>query len=92
MLGIVGNDPLFGIIPIDKLIAVLSIAAFTYINVKGVSEAGKVGIIVTIIQLGTIFALIGAGLLTMHGNPDWYTNITSNFAANGIGGIVVQWV
>ena len=26
MLGIVGNDPLFGIIPIDKLIAVLSIA------------------------------------------------------------------
>lgn len=88
MLGIVGNDPLFGIIPIDKLIAVLSIAAFTYINVKGVSEAGKVGIIVTIIQLGTIFTLIGAGLLTMHGNPDWYTNITSNFAANGIGGIV----
>ena len=25
----------------------------------------------------------------MQGNPDWYTNFTSNFAANGIGGIVV---
>src|SRR3954467_15034672 len=88
MLGVVGNDPLFGIIPIDKLIAVLSIAAFTYINVKGVSDAGKAGIIITIIQLGTIFALIGAGILTMEGNPDWYTNFASNFAANGVGGIV----
>src|SRR3954449_264923 len=88
MLGVVGNDPLFGIIPIDKLIAVLSIAAFTYINVKGVSEAGKAGIIITIIQLGTIFALIGAGILTMEGNPDLYTNFASNFAANGVGGIV----
>ncbi|HEY7078089.1 MAG TPA: amino acid permease [Nitrososphaeraceae archaeon] len=88
MLGIVGNEPLFGFIPIDKLIAVLSIAAFTYINVKGVSEAGKAGIVITIIQLGTIFALIGAGIFTIHGNPDWYTNFTSNFAPNGIGGIV----
>jgi amino acid transporter len=88
MLGLVGNEPLFGFIPIDKLIAVLSIAVFTYINVKGVSEAGKAGIIITIIQLGTIFALIGAGILTMHGNPSWYTNFTSNFVPNGIGGIV----
>src|SRR5688572_25793655 len=40
MLGIVGDQPLFGIIPVDKLIAVLSIAAFAYVNVKGVSETG----------------------------------------------------
>ena len=88
MLGIVGDQPLFGIIPIDKLIAILSVAAFTYVNVKGVSETGKLGIIVTIVQLGTIFALIGAGFLTIHNNPDWYSNIATNFAPIGIAGIV----
>src|SRR4029079_17382228 len=53
MLGVVGDQPLLGIIHVDKLIAVLSIAAFTYINIRGASETGKTGIIVTLIQLGT---------------------------------------
>jgi APA family basic amino acid/polyamine antiporter len=88
MLGIVGDQPLFGIIPLDKLIAVVSIAAFACVNVKGASETGKLGIIVTIIQLGTIFALIGAGLLTIENNPDWTSNFMANFAPIGIGGIV----
>ena len=60
MLGIVGDQPLLGIIPLDKLIAVVSIAAFAYVNIRGASETGKLGIIVTVIQLGTIFALIAA--------------------------------
>ena len=88
MLGLVGDQPLFGFIPVDKLIAVLSIAAFAYVNVKGASETGKLGIIVTVIQLGTIFALISAGLLTMNNNPDWNSNFMANFAPIGIGGIV----
>ena len=41
----------------------LLIAAFAYVNVKGASETGKLGIIVTVIQLGTIFALISVGLI-----------------------------
>src|ERR687898_1595289 len=88
MLGIVGDQPLFGFIPVDKLIAVLSIAAFAYVNVKGASETGKLGIIVTVIQLGTIFALIGAGFLTMNNNSDWTSNFARNFVPIGIGGIV----
>ena len=88
MLGIVGDQPLFGFIPLDKLIAVLSIAAFAYVNVKGASETGKLGIIVTVIQLGTIFALIGAGFLTINNNPDWTSSFASNFAPIGIAGIV----
>jgi amino acid transporter len=88
MSGIVGDEPLFGFIPVDKLIAVLSIAAFAYVNIKGASETGKLGIIVTVIQLGTIFALIGAGFLTINNNPDWTSNFASNFAPIGIGGIV----
>jgi basic amino acid/polyamine antiporter, APA family len=88
MLGIVGDQPLFGFIPVDKLIAVLSIAAFAYVNVKGASETSKLGIIVTVIQLGTIFALIGAGFLTINNNPDWTSSFASNFAPIGIAGIV----
>ena len=88
MLGIIGDQPLFGFIPVDKLIAVLSITAFAYVNVKGASETGKLGIIVTVIQLGTIFALIGAGFLTMNNNSDWTSNFASNFVPIGIGGIV----
>src|ERR671912_949911 len=88
MLGIIGDQPLFGFIPVDKLIAVLSITAFAYVNVKGASETGKLGIIVTVIQLGTIFTLIGAGFLTVNNNPDWTSNFASNFAPIGIAGIV----
>jgi basic amino acid/polyamine antiporter, APA family len=88
MSGIIGDQPLLGIIPLDKLIAVASIAAFTFINVKGASETSKLGIIVTVIQLGTIFALIGAGFFTISNSPDWNSNMLSNFAPIGIGGIV----
>ena len=88
MLGIAGGQPLFGVVPLDKLIAVLSIAAFAYVNVKGASETGKLGIIVTVIQLGTIFTLVGAGILTMNNNSDWTSNFASNFAPIGIGGIM----
>jgi APA family basic amino acid/polyamine antiporter len=66
---LLSDQPLFGVIPFDKLIAVASIAAFTYINIKGASETGKTGTIVTIVtivQLGTILCLIVAGSWMMH--------------------------
>jgi amino acid transporter len=74
-------------IPLDKFIAVVSIAVFTYINIKGTSETGKTGTVVTIIQLGLIFILIAAGLWVMSGQPNWQMNF-SNFAPMGISGIV----
>jgi APA family basic amino acid/polyamine antiporter len=52
--GILSDQSLFGVIAFDKLIAIASIAAFTYINIKGASETVKTGSIVTIVQLGTI--------------------------------------
>jgi APA family basic amino acid/polyamine antiporter len=85
--GILSDQPLFGVIPFDKLIAMASIAAFTYINIKGTSETGKTGTIVTIVQLGTILCLIVAGFWMMHNNP----NSTANFAdfmPTGITGLV----
>ncbi len=88
-LNIVTSDQqmLFGIFPIEKLMAVACIAAFTYINIKGTSETGKTGTIVTFIQLGTIGALIVAGFWSMHLHPNW-TNNFADFMPHGVGGLV----
>ena len=85
--GILSDQPLFGVIPIDKLIAIASIAAFTYINIKGASETGKTGTIVTIVQLGTILCLIVAGFWTMYNNPNPMANF-ADFMPTGIAGLV----
>jgi amino acid transporter len=87
VIGILSDQPLLGIIPSDKLLAVGAVAAFTYINIRGTSETGKTGTIVTIVQLGTIFALIGAGFWTMYNTPDWTANF-EDFAPMGMVGIV----
>ncbi|HEY6756796.1 MAG TPA: amino acid permease [Nitrososphaera sp.] len=87
MLGLVGTEPLLGIFPFEKLMAVACVAAFTYINIKGTSETGKTGNIVTIIQLGTIGALIVAGFWSMYVHPNWNNNF-ADFMPNGIGGLV----
>jgi APA family basic amino acid/polyamine antiporter len=82
------NHMLFlGIIPFDKLIAVVSVAAFTYINIKGTSETGKTGDIVTIIQLAIIFTLIGAGFWSIYNHPNWQINF-ADFMPMGVAGIV----
>lgn len=86
-VGSEGTLLILGMIPFDKVVAIASIAAFTYVNFKGTSETGKTGDIVTVIQLGLIFALIGAGLWTMHENPGWALNF-SDFMPLGIAGIV----
>jgi APA family basic amino acid/polyamine antiporter len=85
--GILSDQPLFGVFPFDKLIAVASIAAFSYINIKGASETGKTGTIVTIVQLGAILCLIAAGSWTMYNNPSPTTNF-ADFMPTGIGGLV----
>jgi basic amino acid/polyamine antiporter, APA family len=85
--GILSDQPLLGVIPFDKMIAVASIVAFTYINIKGTSETGKTGSIVTILQLGTILALIGAGFWSINNNPNWTDNF-ADFMPTGIAGLV----
>src|SRR6478672_1128240 len=80
-------DNLLGFIPLDKLVAVLAIAVFTYINIKGTSETGKAGTIVTVVQLGAIISIIIAGLWSMSNSPNWQSNF-ANFMSMGIGGLV----
>ena len=84
--GVLSDQPLFGVIPFDKLIAVASIAAFTYINIKGTSETGKTGTIVTIVQLGAVLCLIVAGFWMIHNNPTSMSNF-ADFMPTGIPGL-----
>ena len=87
VLGIFTESALFGLIPFDKLIAVGAVVAFSYINIKGTSETGKTGTIVTIVQLGTIAAIIVFGFLAVSAKPDWEANF-SEFMPMGIAGLV----
>jgi APA family basic amino acid/polyamine antiporter len=92
--GILSDQPLFGIIPFDKILSVASIAAFSFINIKGTSETGKTGTIVTIVQLGTILCLIIAGSWAIYNdnNSSSPSNLTANnfadFMPTGIGGLI----
>ena len=86
MTNILTIESLFGIIPLDKLAAVLVVAAFTFINIKGASETGKVGTIITIVQLVAILSIIIAGLWAMSSHPNnWQSNFT-DFFPMGLGG------
>src|SRR6476660_373691 len=87
MTNLITIDNLFGFIPLDKLIAVVSIVAFLIVNVKGTSETGKAGTIVTIIQLAAIMTVIIAGLWVISNKSDWSHNF-ADFMPFGIGGLV----
>jgi APA family basic amino acid/polyamine antiporter len=87
VLGVLTESALFGFIPFDKLIAVGAVAAFSYINIKGTSETGRTGTIVTIVQLGIIAAIIVFGFWAVSSKPDWEANF-SDFVPMGIAGIV----
>lgn len=81
------SQPIFGILPVDKLIAVAAIAAFTYINVKGTSETGKTGTAVTLAQLGVIVVIIGFGFWAVQSNPGWQAKFAEQLLPLGAGGL-----
>ena len=83
---ILTTDSLFGLIPIDKLFAVMAVALFAFINIRGTSETGKIGTVVTMFQLVAIVSIIVAGLWSMANSPNWTANF-SDFMPNGLGGV-----
>lgn len=84
--GILSIDSLFGFVPIDKLFAVIAVAIFAFVNIRGTSETGKIGTVVTMFQLVAIVSIIVAGLWTMANNPNWVNNF-SDFMPMGLGGL-----
>jgi len=81
-------DDAFGF-PLEKLFAVIAIAVFTFINVRGSSHTGKVGSAITFTQLLIIGVLIIAALVAMSfTNPNWPENFR-DFLPNGTMGLVL---
>jgi len=76
---------------LDKLIAVLAIVLFTYINVRGASDTGKVGSVITFSQLAIIGILIIAGLYAISfTNHSWPENFQDFFPNGSIGVIIAM--
>jgi basic amino acid/polyamine antiporter, APA family len=73
-------------IHLDKIIAIISIIIIGFVNIRGVSETGKAGTIVTIVQLGSILSIILAGLWAMNTHPYWTSNF-KDFLPNGFNGL-----
>ncbi|MDF0680026.1 MAG: hypothetical protein P0116_03580 [Candidatus Nitrosocosmicus sp.] len=50
---ILSIDSLFGFVPIDKLFAVIAVAIFAFVNIRGTSETGKIGTVVTMFSISS---------------------------------------
>ena len=76
-------------VTLEKIIAVISIIIFTYVNYRGVSITGKVGNGLTFAQLALIVVLIAAGLFAVgFTNPTWMTNF-QDFIPKGAVGLIL---
>jgi len=56
---------------LEKWLAVLTCAVFSYINFRGAAETGKAGNVVTVGKVVVIGLFVGAGLVIMAGRPAW---------------------
>ncbi|MDY7082581.1 MAG: amino acid permease, partial [Halobacteria archaeon] len=75
---------------VEKLLAVLMVALFTYINYRGAEETGKAGVVVTGIKILILGLFIVFGILATFRDPNWTAKFFSNphFAPNGVFGIL----
>lgn len=73
----------------EKGFAVLAIAVFTFINVRGTAPTSKVGNIITLIQISIIGILIIAAIFAAaFVNNSWPQNF-SDFMPHGVSGLVI---
>ena len=84
LLGFIGRALL------DKLLAVLMVGFFAYINYRGAEETGKAGVVVTGIKVLILGVFVAFGILATVNTPDWPQKFLANpgFAPNGLIGIV----
>ena len=84
---------LFGVLGrlgLEKLLAVLMVALFAYINFRGAEETGKAGVVVTGIKVVILGVFVAFGILATVNTPSWPAKFLANpgFAPNGVVGIV----
>jgi len=74
-----------------KVLAVLAILTFTIINVRGSSETGLVGSIITIFKVVVLGVLVFFGLRALQNIPNWADNFLRdpNPLPHGFGGVIL---
>lgn len=75
-----------------RIIAVIFVIFFTYINYRGASETGSAQNIVTSIKLCVLLLFIAFGLAATFGQPDWWQNFHPFAPRGGIGILVAMGV
>jgi amino acid transporter/nucleotide-binding universal stress UspA family protein len=81
--------PTFGLTETQMTLAfmILIVSLFSFINVRGASETGTIGNVVTIAKVVILLAFIGFGLYAMIQRPDSLEVFKENPLPNGIGGV-----
>jgi len=76
-------------LPLEKIFAVIAIAIFAFVNIRGSSHTGKVGSAITFSQLAIIGILMIAALVAMTFiNPNWPGNF-QEFFPHGTMGLIL---
>ncbi len=78
--------PNWGFLSPQKILATITAILFAYVNIRGTSETGKIGNIVTITKIIILLIFIGFGIELMIRQGDWRTTF-SPFFPHGAGGV-----
>ncbi|MFB6183801.1 MAG: amino acid permease [Haloarculaceae archaeon] len=85
LLGFIGRGLL------DKILAVLMVTLFAYINYRGAEETGKAGVVVTLIKVTILGVFVFFGILATIHTPNWpqkFVGGPGGFAPNGVVGVI----
>ena len=70
-----------------KLLAILVVAVFTFVNYRGSAETGRAGNLITLGQMVVLLIFIFAGLYALRGAPQWPERFTP-FFPTGVPGLL----
>lgn len=75
---------------VSKIVTALIVLLFVYINVRGASETGAVGNIITTFKIVVLLSLAVFGIVAMTQNGSWVANFVADPSPlpNGIGGVI----
>jgi amino acid transporter len=76
----------WGFLSLEKWLAIVVVALFSYINFRGASETGKAGNVVTVGKVVVIGLFVAAGFVVMAARPGWSVAFTP-FLGHGWGGV-----
>lgn len=75
---------------VAKILTALVVLLFVYINVRGASETGAVGNVITTFKIVVLLSLAVFGIVAMVQDGSWVTNFIADPSPlpNGIGGVI----